>query len=144
MDTTYFSALIALAGATLGGLTTVATTWVTQHVLLHRQTFEKTRASREKLYVAFMEETARLFADALGHQRDDVNDLVRLYVLVARMRLVATPSVIVAAETVVRRVIDAYQAPNRSLHELRLFADEGGMDPLLSFSELCRYEIQNL
>lgn len=144
MNNTYFSALVALAGAAIGGLTPVLAAWVSQHFLLRHQASEAGRASREKLYMAFMEEAARLLADALAHQRDDVNTLVQLYVHVAHIRLVANAEVVAAAEAVADQVVATYQAPNRSLHDLPSYVREGGMEPLIKFSMLCRSEIRNL
>ena len=64
-----------------------------------------------------------------------------LYALVARLRLLASAPVIDAAEAVVRAIIDTYPGPNRTRHELRLFANRGGLEPLLRFSEACRHEL---
>jgi hypothetical protein len=141
MNPAYFSAIVGLSGAAIGGFTSIATSWLSQRTQMRQKALEIGRSRRERLYTAFIDEGSRLFADAIGHERDDVNDLVKLYSLVARMRLIASPPVMVAAEKTVQAVIDAYQAPNRSLHELRLFADRGGMDPLLEFSEACRQEL---
>ncbi|HWI85214.1 MAG TPA: hypothetical protein VNT42_02665 [Sphingomonas sp.] len=141
MDASYFSAIAGLTGAGIGGLTSLATSWITQQTQSRQREREIARTRRERLFTAFIEEASRLFADAIGHEKDDVNDLVRLYALVARMRLAASPSVIEAAERVVLAVIAAYQAPNRTLRELHLFAREGHMDPLLEFSEACRAEL---
>ena len=37
MDPAYFSAFAALAGSTIGGLTSLATSWLTQHVQFRSQ-----------------------------------------------------------------------------------------------------------
>ena len=89
----------------------------------------------------FIEEATRLFGDALGHEREDVSDLVTLYALVAKMRLIAPSDVIERAEYVVDSIVSAYLGPNRTLHQLREFAKEGGMDPLRQFSAACRTEL---
>lgn len=143
MDASYFSAIAGLTGAAIGGLTSLATSWITQQTQSRQREREITRTRRERLFTAFIEEASRLFADAMGHEKDDVNDLVRLYALVARMRLAASPAVIEAAERVVQAVVLAYQAPNRTLRELHLFARDGHMDPLLEFSEACRGELMH-
>jgi len=141
MDPSYFSAIAGLTGAGIGGLTSFGSSWITQQNQSRQREREIGRTRRERLFTAFIEEASRLFADALGHEKDDVNDLVRLYALVARMRLAASPEVVAAAERVVEGVVVAYQAPNRTLKELHLFASEGGMDPLLEFSEAGRAEL---
>jgi hypothetical protein len=53
---------------------------------------------REKLFADFIAEATRLYGDAVSHQKDDVSDLVLLYALVARMRLISTRPVVHAAE----------------------------------------------
>lgn len=141
MNPSYISAIAGLTGAAIGGVTSLATSWITQQTQARQREREIARTRRERLFTAFIEEASRLFADAIGHEKDEVEDLVRLYALVARMRLVATPEVIDAAEGVVNGVIAAYQAPNRTLRELHLFAREGNLDPLLEFSEACRAEL---
>ncbi|MBV1692738.1 hypothetical protein KRR38_35180 [Novosphingobium sp. G106] len=71
-----------------------------------------------------------------------MSDLVPLYALVAKMRLIAPNDVIERAELVLDAIVSAYLGPNRTLHELRQFAREGGMDPLRQFSETCRTELK--
>jgi len=141
MDSAYFSAIAGLTGAGIGGLTSFGTSWITLQSQSRQREKEIGRTRRERLFTAFIDEASRLFADAIGHEKDDVSDLVRLYSLVARMRLTASPEVVAAAERVVEGVIRAYQAPNRTLKELHLFASQGGMDPLLEFSEAGRAEL---
>ena len=141
MNPNYISAIAGLTGATIGGATSLATSWITQRTQSRQREREMGRARRERLFNAFIEEGSRLYADAIGHERNDVENLVRLYALVARIRLTASPAVVDAAERVGSGVIAAYQAPNRSLSELHLFARDGKMDPLLEFSEVCRVEL---
>jgi hypothetical protein len=141
MDNSYLTAVIGLAGAAIGGLTTFGSSWVTHRAQSQARAREVMRTRRERLYTAFIDEAARLYGDALSHEKDDVTDLVQLYAILARMRLLATGPVIAAGEEVIRRIVQAYQAPNRSLHELRLAAGDHSMDPLLEFSEACRAEL---
>lgn len=141
MNPSYVSAIAGLTGAAIGGLTSLLASWITQQNQSRQREREIGRTRRERLFTAFIDEASRLFADALGHERDNADDLVHLYALVARMRLTASPEVVTASERVVQGVIDVYQAPNRSLRELHLFAKDGGMDPLLEFSEAGRAEL---
>lgn len=141
MNPSYVSAVAGLTGAGIGGLTSLLASWITQQNQSRQREREIGRTRRERLFTAFIDEASRLFADALGHEKNDADDLVHLYALVARMRLTASPEVVGAAERVVQGVIDAYQAPNRTLKELHLFAKDGGMDPLLEFSEAGRAEL---
>ena len=141
MDTAYFSAIVGLAGAAIGSFSSFATTWITQRTQLRETTRQAAASHREKLYSDFITEASRLYADAVGHQREDVGQFVALYALVSRMRLIASPAVITSAEHVMKSIIDMYQAPNRSLRELHLFAHQANVEPLLDFSEQCREDL---
>ena len=144
VDPAFISALSGLAGVTLGGLTTFATNWTTQRSQLREKHQEFERTKREDLFNAFVTEATRLYGDALSHQKDDVGDLVLLYALVARMRLIASRPVVTAAEGTLNAIIDAYLQPNQTLHEIRLLAKNGGMNFLLDFGEACRAEIEQV
>lgn len=142
MDTAYISAIFGVTGMTLGGALSFATSWVTQQAQLRDRHREAARTSRQELFGSFIAEASRLYGDALSHQKDEVADLVQLFALVARMRLIASPAVVTAAEAVLETIIATYLAPNRTLHEIRALAREGGMNFLLEFSEACRMDLQ--
>ena len=141
MDPAYISGLSALAGAAIGGTTSFATAWLTQRAQLRHARREAERARLVTLYGDFIAEASRLLGDALSHQKDDVADLVNIYALIGRMRLVSPTRVVIAAEAVAHLLIETYLAPNRSLHELVTFAKEGSMDLLVEFGEACREDL---
>ena len=141
MDANSVSAFAGLAGAAIGGLTSFGTTWISQRAQLREQGFSAARKKRESLYYDFIKEASRLFADALSHERDEISDLVNLYAIMAHVRMISAQDIICAAERVVDAIIDAYHGPNRTLHELRGFAAQGGLDPLRAFGEACRLEL---
>jgi hypothetical protein len=72
MDAAYLSALSALGGAKIGGLASFGSSWLTQRTQLRFAHHEAIKAKREALYAEFIEEAARLYGDALGHQKDEV------------------------------------------------------------------------
>ncbi len=141
MSPPLISALAALTGALIGGLASLGSSWLTQWIQLRAQDRERDRARREALFADFIDEASRLYGDALSHEKDDVLDMVRLYALVARIRLIATAPVVASAERTLDAVIDAYLAPNKTLHELRVLMCEGRMNFLVEFSEACRVEL---
>ena len=141
MNPAYISALAALAGATIGGLTSLATSWLTQRLQLRHAHLEAETAKLEALYTDFIAEAARLYGDALTRQTDQITGLVGLYAMVGRMRLVSDRPVIVAAMRVEDTIIETYLGPNRTLHELMDYAQKGGMDFLTEFSEACRKDL---
>ncbi len=141
MDPGYISAFSALAGAALGGLASFSTSWSTQRNQFRQAHRDAERAKLEKLYSDFIAEASRLLGDALSHQKDDVTDMVGLYAMVGRMRLVSSRIVVAAAENVIEHIIETYLAPNQTLHELRTSLREGRMDFLVDFSEACRQDL---
>ena len=91
-----------------------------------------------RLFSDFIREASRLYADALSHQKDDATDLVGLYALIGRMRLVSPPRIVNAAEEAMKGIVEAYLEPNRTLREIRTLAQKGELDFLLKFGEECR------
>ena len=141
MDAGYISAFSALAGAAIGGLASFSTSWVTQRSQLRHSFRQAEQAKLEAMYNEFVAEAARLLGDALTHQKDDIADMVGLYALVGRMRLMSPRPVVTAAEQVIENIIETYLAPNRSLHEMIDYVKEGRMNILLEFTEACRLDL---
>ena len=141
MDTAYLSALSALGGATIGGLASFGSSWLTQRTQLRFSQHEAVKAKREALYAEFVDETSRLYGDALGHQKDEVTDLVKIYALIGRIRLVSPRPVITAAERIMDAISKTYLGPNRTLHEVMDDFHRGGSDFLAEFGEACRQDL---
>jgi hypothetical protein len=74
----YIPAVSALAGSMIGGVTSLTAAWLTQRhqATAERLTQEKSR--RQKLYKEFIEETSRLYADALEHSKAEISDFVKV------------------------------------------------------------------
>jgi len=141
VDTAYLSALSALGGATIGGLASFGSSWLTQRTQLRFSQHEAVKAKREALYAEFVDETSRLYGDALGHQKDEVADLVKIYALIGRIRLVSPRPVITAAERIMDAISQTYLGPNRTLHEVMDDFHRGGSDFLAEFGEACRQDL---
>lgn len=144
MDTASISAFAALAGATIGGLTSFLTSWLTQRSQTRTQQLEHKLTRREELYKDFIEEASRLYADSLVHDTPDVSQLIRLYVMISRMRILASTRIVENADKVVRMIVNNYLVPNKTFPELRDMVNSGAMDPLRDFSEACREEFHTL
>ena len=142
MDSAYFSAFAALAGSTIGGLTSLTASWLTQHVQFRAQRRANDLSKREELYKDFIGEASRWFADALVHDKAEVSNLVNLYALVSRMRVLSTPRIVENADRVVRVIIETYLAPNKTFHDLEEILDPDAMNPLREFSNACREELR--
>ena len=141
MDAAYISALSALGGATIGGLASFGSSWLTQRTQLRFAHYEAIKARREALYAEFIDEASRLYGDALGHQKDEVADLVKIYALIGRIRLVSPRPVVTAAERILDTISQTYLGPNRTLHEVMDDLHRGRFDFLIEFGEACRLDL---
>src|SRR6266702_963046 len=144
MNLAYLTALAALAGSAVGGLTSLASAWLTQHRQDRARQLSQDKVRRQKLYKQFIDEASRLYADALAHDEAEVSALVSVYALISRMRVVSSSAVVEKAEAVVRVIVDTYFAPNKTFPELRKLISSHAIDPLRAFSEECRAELQAL
>ncbi len=142
MEAAYISAFAALAGTAVGGLTSFATSWTTQQAQARAQRLAAEREARAALFSRFLDEAAKLYSDALQNRRDDTTALMGIYALINRIRLISSPQVVEAADTVARIIVDAYLAPNITMEEMRANWIDRHVDPLRDFSEACRQELQ--
>ena len=142
MDPAYFSAFAALAGSTIGGLTSLAASWQTQRAQFRAQQLGHDLSRREDLYRSFIEEASKLYADAYEHDKADTSKLVNLYALVSRMRVLSSPRIVENADRVVRVIVETYLGPNKTFRDLPEILDNDAMDPLREFSNACREELR--
>jgi hypothetical protein len=140
----YISALAALAGALIGGLTSFVTSWSTQRAQLRHSHREAERGELKALYNDFITEASRLYIEAITNKTDNIDDiteLVRLYAMVGRMRLVSDEAVIDAAMEAERTIIETYLGPDRTVRELLDYARQGKMRFLVEFGVACRKDL---
>ena len=142
MDAAYVSAVAALAGSAIGGLTSLMASWLSHHVQFSAQQRAGNRNTRVELYKSFIEEASKWFADAYEHDKPRVSNLVNLYALVSRMRVLSSPSVVESGDMVVRRIIETYLSPNKSFRDVTEVLDNDAMNPLRNFSMSCRAELR--
>ena len=144
MDSAYVTAFAALAGSVIGGLTSLTSTWLTQNRQDRAKLISQDKSKRQSLYKQFIDEASKLYADALVHNEAQISALVSVYALISRMRVLSSPAVVEKAEAVIRMIVDTYFAPNKTFPELRKLMDSHAIDPLRSFSEQCREELNKL
>ena len=144
MNPAYLPAFAALAGSAIGGLTSLASAWLTQQHQERIKRFSQDKTGRQKLYRQFIDEASKLYADALVHEQTEVVALVSVYALISRMRFLSSSAVVEKAEAVIRMILDTYFAPNKTFPELRKLMDSHALDPLRVFSEKCREELRGL
>jgi hypothetical protein len=142
MNAAYLSAIAALVGSVIGGLTSLMTTWLTQHGQAKAQQLVADRVKRESLFSEFIDEASLLYADAFTHQSTDLAKLAKLYAMISRMRLMSSKPIVEHAEIVTQMIIDTYIAPNKTFEEVRELKKSGTLDPMKAFSEACREELR--
>ena len=115
MDASIISALAALLGATIGGLTSVFASWLAHRTQAHAQWLAQETIRRQELYKEFIEEAANCYADALQHEKPEIPAWIELYAKIGRMRVVSSPRVVVSAEQVGQKIIDTYHGAEQDV-----------------------------
>ena len=137
------TALAAICGSIIGGLTSGVSTWISQKHQDRRELLAKWLFHREGLFSDFIIESARLLVDASEHNVSEPKNLVPVYALLSRIRLSSSPKTLAIAEEVVRNIIGAYRQPNLTVEQIESRALNGD-DPLKKFSEVCRAELESI
>ena len=138
------SALAALAGTAIGGLTSVAANWLNQKSQIRAQWLHHERSRRQILYRDFIDEASKCYIDALQHDEADISSLVGLYAKLSRMRVSSSKPVVQRADDIARKILDTYLEPDKSFVELHDMAINGSLDLLHEFSNACRDEFEEL
>jgi hypothetical protein len=138
------SALAALAGTAVGGLTSVLANWLSHRIQVRAQWLQHEKSQRQILYRDFIEEASKCYIDALQHGEADIAGLVGLYAKLGRMRVLSSKPVVHSAEGIVRTILDAYLQPDKTFVELRDMAIQGTIDLWHDFARACREEFEDL
>ena len=144
MDASIISALAALTGAAVGGLTSGIANWRSQRSQVRVQWILHEKGRRQTLYRDFIEDAAKCYIDALQHDKADIPSLVSLYAKMSAMRAISSKPVAHHAEDVTRKILDTYLEPDKNFVELRAMVIDGTIDLLRSFSEVCRDEFEEM
>jgi hypothetical protein len=135
----------ALAGSLVGGCSSVAAAFIGQRLQARWTRLGAELEEREKLYGVFVEEAVPLFVDSIQRSQIDAASIMRLYAVVARIRLTSSDTVLRAAEEVVKRLVEAYERPPGDPSEVlaRYVNGQLDFDPFQEFTEACRQERAN-
>ena len=148
MNSGLISALAAIMGTLVGGLASLASTWVGERSRHRRDLFQRDIARRETAYSEFIDQASKLYVASATHHIDDddadVAGMVTVYAVASRIRLIASDQVIAEAEKVIDRIFMQFGADNISAEQLRKSAVETRDDPLIAFSIVCRHELQDI
>jgi hypothetical protein len=143
METSYVTALAAIGGAALGGLTSYASSRSNLRTQMKVQHRDNSRSRRRELYKEFIDEAAKIYGDALIHDHFDFAGLIGLYSLISKMRVLSSSAVIESATRVARIIAETYNKPNKTPMELETMIADGTIDFLKGFSDACRQEFEN-
>jgi hypothetical protein len=144
VDASIISALAALTGAAVGGLTSGIANWLNHRSQVRAQWILHEKTRRQILYKDFIEDAAKCYIDALQHDEADIPGLVSLYAKLSRMRTLSSKPVVHCAEDVARKILDSYLEPDKSFVELREMAIDGTIDLLRGFSDACHDEFEEM
>lgn len=144
MEAPIISALAALAGATVGGLTSGIAAWLNHRSQVRAKWLFHEKNRRQMLYRDFAEEASKCYIDALQHSEPNIPGLVGLYAKLSRMRALSSKPVVHRAEEVARAVVDTYLEPDKSFVELRDMMINGRIDLLRDLSAACHDELEEI
>jgi hypothetical protein len=97
---------------------------------------------RDELYKEFIVAASKAYGDAVLSNEPPIHDLLALYAMISRMRLMSLPRTVACAEKLMDTTLATYFAPNKTIRELHELTKSGkGFDPLKEFSEAAREEL---
>jgi len=101
-------------------------------------------AQREELYSEFIRQGTTCYAKALSQSLENIDEIVAMYALVNRIRLFASRSVLEAAETFVKKLVETYGEKNMTIDQIQSVALKQHVDPLNDFALKCRSELREV
>jgi hypothetical protein len=142
MEPAYLTGIAVFGGSIVGGIASLSSTLIAKkHEDRARRALDD-KGGRQKLYTQFIEEASKLYLDALVHDQPEPSAMVSVYALISKMRVVSRPNVVETAEAVIQTIFGTYALPNKTVTELhQLMLNREFLDPLLTFSEVCRGDL---
>lgn len=144
METTVITATAAALGSVVGATASIATTWISQRTQTVRANWEWRTRERQALYREFTTEASRLAVDALAHSLEQPDQIMSLYGILSRIRLMSGDEVLRQGEVCCRRILEMYARPNLTTDQIRAAVESNDLsliDPLFDFSAACRSEL---
>ena len=144
--------IAAIMGALVGGLASLASTWVSERTRHRRDLIQREITKRETTYSDFIDHASKLYVISATHNlnEDDKTSLeselegaVSLYGIASRIRLFASDRVIQEAEAVLDLILIQFGDENISFDQFRE-KKLNDRDPLKAFSVSCRRELKAL
>jgi len=141
MDGALLSTISALAGTAIGAVSSLGSTYLSTQAQTRAAKLAAERAKREELYGGFMDELAKLYADALDNKGVNNERLTRAYALSGRIAVYASDPVADAAVHAMRFIVDLALGPKRSAEDMRRLMDDPQADVIRAFAVCCRAEL---
>ena len=141
MDSTVVTALAAALGSLVGATASIGTTWISQRRQSIRASAEWKLRDHQSLYKEFIMEASRLFGDAMMKSLERSDQLVGLYGILSRIRLISGDEVLSKAVGCCHRIVELYRRPNMTADQFRAAFEANEFDPLKEFSAACRAEL---
>ena len=145
MDIAYLSAISALAGSVVGGLTTGLTAWISQRAVARAAFAAREMSIRQDLFRDFIVTASKAYGEAIVSGEPEIQEIVSLYAIISKMRVLCSPRTIACADRIMFATVETYFSPNvtiRELHEQMRSGEGRGVDPLREFSEAAREELR--
>ena len=144
MNPAIISALAALGGSSVGALAPVLSNFILERSMTRRELLNRQITQREMLYSDFINEASRIYARSVTRNLDSTDELVSLYALVSRIRLMATEPVVHEAAAFVKLLVARFGEPNMTFEQIRAAALSTKREPLDVFSLACRKELRTI
>jgi hypothetical protein len=145
MNAAYLSTISALAGSIVGGLMSGLASWLNQRSQARAGSLAHEMSRREDLYKDFIMAASKAYGQAVLSNEPQIQDLITLYAMISRMRVLSSRRTIECANRIMHVTIGTYSAPNKTILELdELLKSGAGIDPLKEFSEAARDELRTV
>ena len=105
----------ALAGTAIGGLTSGLTTLLNQSARARAEQIRHDLGRREDLVKDFIVAASKIYGEALVASEPQALDLVTLYSMVSRMRMLAMARSVASVEDVMLVIIETYLEPSKTI-----------------------------
>jgi hypothetical protein len=145
MDAAYLSALSALAGSVVGGLMSGIGGWLNQRSQARAGQIAHDILRRQDLYKDFIIAASSAYGKAIVSNEPQIEDLIALYAMTSRMRVISSTRTVECADKLMRRIVATYVEPSKTVSELNeLILSGAGIDLLKEFGEIAREELHAL
>ena len=132
----------------MGASASIGTTWLSKRTELVRTTAERKLRECESLYNEFLTEASRVAVHALTHSFEGPDQIVALYGILSRIRLVGSNAVVREGEMCCVQILAMYGKPSMTAEDFRAVLaaanDLAEFDPLKAFSTACREELRGI